>query len=73
MINAKTLEQAIADKAACDERGPWYPACGGTEKPFRVGHYTYQYMFQPSTRRHAYLCLETDMFLSDAEADKVLA
>ena len=68
-----TLYEALEAKRAQDERGPWVPACGGTEVPFKLGHYRYQYMFQASTRTHALLCLDTDLFLSDAEADRLLA
>jgi len=62
-----TFEEAIARK----EAGPWFPAHGGTETPVRVGEYTYLYMYQPSTRRHAYYCQTTDLFVSDEEADRI--
>ena len=71
MLNTKTLAEAIEESRARAERGPWYPACGGTEVPFRSGEYTYLYMYQPSTRRHAYYCQTTDLFLSDEEADQL--
>ena len=67
-----TLTEAIETKQALKEQGPWFPACGGTEKPFKVGFYRYQYMFQPSTRNHAYLNLDTDMFLTDEDADSLM-
>jgi hypothetical protein len=69
-----TLEQAIIKDNARRENGTWYPACGGTELPFtsRSGA-RLQYMFQPSTRRHAYYNLDTDLFLTDAEADVEMA
>lgn len=55
-----------------DERrsqGNWVVACGGTERPFetRTGR-TLLYMWQPSTGRHAYLDVKTDLILSDEEA-----
>ena len=68
-----TLYQALEAKRARHERGPWVPACGGTEVPFKLGFYRYQYMFQQSTGTHALICLDTDLFLSDAEADRLLA
>ena len=50
------------------EQGNWYPACGGTEVPFttRTGHRLW-YMWQPSTGKHAYLDLDSDMFVDDSE------
>lgn len=51
----------------------WHPACGGTEEPFttRTGK-RLLYVWQPSTNRHAYLDLETDLILSDEEARRAL-
>ena len=68
---ALTIHEAIEAEMRRRERGPWVPACGGTETPVTVGEYRYLYMFQPSTRRHAYYCMTTDMFLSDDEADQL--
>ncbi len=55
------------------EQGPWFPACGGTEQPFvtRNGQ-RLLYCWQPSTGRHAYLNLGTDVFLTDDEAAAAL-
>ena len=66
-----SLHEAIEREQARRERGAWFPACGGSEVPCKVGHYTYLYMFQPSTRKHAYLCIETDLFLDADEADRI--
>lgn len=46
----------------------WVPACGGTETPFfaRSGA-RLLYCWQPSTGKHAYLNVETDLILSDEE------
>jgi len=51
----------------------WIPACGGTEEPFlsRSGK-RLLYCFNPVTKKHAYLNLETDMILSDEEARQAL-
>jgi len=69
-----TLAEAIAAKQARDERGPWFPAGGGSEVPFVTrGGYRLLYMFQPSTRKHAHLDLDRDMFVSDEEIDAILA
>lgn len=51
---------------------PWVPACGGTEAPFTVNGRRLLYCWQPSTGRHAYMDLGTDMILSDEEARAVL-
>lgn len=50
-------------------QGAWFPASGGTEEPFytRSGR-RLLYVYQPSTGRHAYLDLSTDLILSDEEA-----
>lgn len=61
-----------ARKAA--EQGNWFPACNGTEVPFtsRTGK-RMLYCYQPSTGRHAYLDLGSDIILSDEEAQAALA
>ena len=43
------------------KNGPIYPACDGTEKPFQVNGVRWLYVWQPSTRRHGYLNLNTDI------------
>ena len=55
------------------EQGNWFPASGGTETPFttRTGH-KLLYVWQPSTGRHAYLDMGTDMILTDEESRGVL-
>lgn len=62
---AELLDAAQAKR----EQGNWQPACGGTEEPFftRSGA-RLLYCYQPSTGRHAYLNMGTDMILSDEEA-----
>lgn len=56
------------------DQGPWIPACGGTETPFRTrtGR-TLLYCWQPTSGRHAYLDMGTDLILSDEEASNALA
>jgi hypothetical protein len=51
------------------EQGNWVPACDGTEVAFwtRSGR-RLLYCWQPSTGRHAYLDVQTDLILSDEEA-----
>jgi hypothetical protein len=52
----------------------WVPASGGTELPFksRSGK-RLQYVWQPSTGQHAYLDVDSDVILSDEEAEACLA
>lgn len=37
------------------------PACGGTEPVFTVHGVRWQYVYQPSSGRHGYYCLDTDI------------
>ena len=76
--NTATLHE-LADKhktevAKCSQDDSWLPACGGTELPFksRSGK-RLQYVWQPSTGQHAYLDLDSDIILSDEEAEASLA
>jgi hypothetical protein len=48
------------------EQGDWFPACNGTETPFKTrGGHTLLYCWQPSSGRHAYINCETDMIMTD--------
>jgi hypothetical protein len=48
----------------------WFPANGGTEKPFRSrSGIRILYCWQPSTGRHAYLNCNTGMLMTDEEAN----
>lgn len=71
---------ALIARLASDERervrkdnGSWVPACGGSETPFvtRSG-FRLLYCWQPSTGRHAYINVDTDIALSDEEARAAL-
>ena len=69
--------KSIAEVLEIHERklmnGHWFPACGGTEVPFYTrSKRKLLYCWQPSTGRHAYLDCETDLILSDEEAELVL-
>jgi len=65
----QSLAEALAAVDRQNEQGNWVPACGGTETPFRMRGYKLLYVWQQSTGRHAYLNVETDMILSDAEVN----
>lgn len=48
----------------------WVPACGGTEKPYVTrGGKRVLYVYQASTGKHAWLDCDSDIILTDAEAD----
>lgn len=40
--------------------GSIIPACGGTEPVFTVHGVRWQYVYQPTSGRHGYYCLDTD-------------
>ena len=71
-MNTMSLKDALDAAEARKANGPWFPASGGTEQPFSCRGYRLLYMYQPSSGRHAYLDLGTDLFLSDAEAARIL-
>lgn len=54
-------------------QGNWVPANGGTETPFVTRNKRrLLYCWQPSSGKHAYLDLDTDLILSDEEAQAAL-
>ena len=69
----KTLAEMIEENRARKAQGNWQIACGGTETPVttRSGR-RLQYVWQPSTGKHAYLDLGTDMILTNEEAQQAL-
>ena len=60
------LLDILAARETAAANGNWYPANGGTEKPFvsRSGR-RLLYCWQPSTGKHAYLDCDTDIILDD--------
>ncbi len=74
MNNPKTVAEILDERQKRAEQGGWFPACGGTEVPFRArSGKTLLYCWQPSTGRHAYLDLSSDIFLTDEEAQAALS
>lgn len=69
----ETLTERFARIDAKKSQGNWIPACGGTEVPFvtRSG-VILQYLYQPSTGNHAYIDVDSDIFLTDQEAWNLL-
>jgi hypothetical protein len=68
-----TLKEMLDLRDYQKSQGPWVPASGGKEEPFvtRSGYHL-QYVYQPSTGKHAYLNLQTDLILDDEEAQRIL-
>lgn len=68
-----SVAQRIAAHDAWKAQGPWTPACGGTEVPFttRTGR-RLLYCYQARTGNHAYLDCNTDLILSDEDAQMAL-
>lgn len=64
-----TIEQAIKDQEARKANGNWIPACGGTETEFTMNGTRLLYCWQPTSGKHAYLNLDTDMIMSDEDVD----
>lgn len=55
------------------QQGDWLVACNGTEVPFTTrNRRRLLYCWQPSTGNHAYLDLDTDLILSDKEAEAAM-
>ncbi len=69
----KTVAEILDERKAKAEQGPWVPACSGTEVPFttRNGR-RLLYCWQPSTGSHAYLDCNTDLILTNEEAQLAL-
>jgi hypothetical protein len=69
----KTLVELLNEKQEKANNGPWLPASGGTEEPFftRTGK-KLLYCWQPTTGKHAYLDMGTDIILTDQEANMAI-
>jgi hypothetical protein len=72
-MEALSVAELLEKRAKAKEQGNWIPACGGTEVPFftRSGR-RLLYVWQPSTGKHAYLDCNSDLILSDEEAQLIL-
>lgn len=53
-------------------RDHWVAACGGTETPMTIGGRRLWYMWNRRTGQHAYLDMDRDVFLTDAEAWEII-
>lgn len=74
MNNQFSVHGRLIEAQKRAEQGNWFPACDGTEVPFhtRTGK-RLLYCYQPTTGKHAYLDLGTDIILTDEEATAALA
>lgn len=67
------LSDILRKKIENAKNGDWFPASGGTETPFITrNRRRLLYCWQPSTGNHAYLDLDTDIILTDEEANLAL-
>jgi hypothetical protein len=74
MCGKRNLLKAIQEREQRLAQSPWMPASGGTETPFHTrGGRLLQYLYQPATGEHAYIDCETDIFLTDDEANRELS
>lgn len=66
--NELTMIEGLLELDKLAEQGNWIPACGGTEVPFftRAGHKVL-YCWQPSTGKHAYLDMGTDIIIPNED------
>lgn len=66
----QTLAEALdAAEARRYQNGSWVPGCGGTEQPMTVNGVRVLYCWHTGTGEHAYMNLDTDMIMTDAEFD----
>jgi hypothetical protein len=72
----RELDIAVADMVDVlqwrKEQGPWIPACGGKEKPMTVNGVRILYCWQPTTGKHAYVNLDTDVIMSQDDVDALM-
>lgn len=74
MNNQFIVQGRLIEATKKAEQGNWFPACDGTETPFKSrSGLRLLYCYQPSTGRHAYLNLDTYTILTDEEAQAALA
>jgi len=73
MSSRKSVADIINEREAKRAQGDWRPASGGTEKPFttRTGR-RLLYVHQPSTGQSAYMDMDTDIVLSQRDAEFAL-
>lgn len=62
---------AKEDQLGTMNRDQWVPANKGTEKPFEIRGRRLHYMWNRRTGEHAYLDLDTDIFLDEKEVRQI--
>ena len=69
IMNNLSLADLLKAQDEAREQGDWQPANGGSEEPFFTrSKRRLLYCWQPSTGKHAYLDMDSDLILSDEEA-----
>ena len=69
IMNNLSLADLLKAQDEAREQGDWQPANGGSEEPFFTrSKRRLLYSWQPSTGKHAYLDMDSDLILSDEEA-----
>ena len=69
-MTTQTLAEMLDENARRrEERGNWVAACGGREEPMTVNGTRVLYCWHTGTGKHAYLNLDTDIIMTDAEFD----
>lgn len=69
LVKEPTLSDLLRMRQEKAENGPWVPASNGTETPFITrNRRRLQYVWQPSTGKHAYYDCDQDLILSDEDA-----
>lgn len=64
-----SIAEILENQQIKKEQGVWLPASGGTETPFNTRtHRRLLYCWQPTTGKHAYLDCQSDILLTDEEA-----
>lgn len=68
-----TLSELLEQRKEKAEQGEWVPANNRTERPFLTRNgFRLQYMWQPSSGRHAYINCDTDIIMSDEDAQAAI-
>lgn len=71
--DTRSVADILDERQAKAEQGNWVPASGGTEQPFVTRtRRRLQYLYQPSTGKHAYIDLDTDTILDEEDARAAL-
>jgi hypothetical protein len=62
-----TKHQAEYNRAVTMKLDAWVPACGGTEEIFVARNKRILYCYNPKTKKHGYLDVDSDIIMTDEE------